>query len=402
MINALESISNESIARILYEKMMIINPGISKLELYEFQYALDGIKPKEGWAVFAKNHPEDIQSICFDEEFFRKITLKPVVENKIVLDKTILYLTQKIFVSMLTDDISLGWVKTQFYFDIRAFCFFIHTNYFNERILENFGNKPYLIFKPNQKDLEPMQEIGYKEFKEANLEIDHAFIRTIYQMVQIYKLPILLTLAGPTGAGKTEITERVQTFLKEKGLHITTIEMDNFYKDREFRDTKAYGRDVIHFDLFLQAMQDLLAGKSALIPRYDFYRATSSHDIYSKLRPGQTPIKIEPTDAIFLEGNFPFYMPELEKLITLRIVYLTDDPIRLKRKWRRDIDLRKKYDPAGFVNRYFRTQFIRAKEIYLPLMEVCDLVVDTTTAKLWLKPAIIEKLQKFALQRIKG
>ena len=303
---------------------------------------------------------------------------------------------------MLTDDVSLGWVKTQFYFDIRAFCFFIQTSYFNERILENFGNKPYLIFKPKQKDLEPMQEIGYKEFKEANLEIDQAFIRTIYQLVQIYKLPILLTLAGPTGAGKTEITERVQTFLKEKGLHITTIEMDNFFKDREYRDTQAYGRDVIHFDLFMQAMQDLLAGKSTMIPRYDFYQAISSHDIYSKLRPGRTPIKIEPADVIFLEGNFPFYMPELEKLITLRTVYLTDDAIRLKRKWRRDIDLRKKYDPVGFVNRYFRTQYIRAQEIYLPLMEVCDLVVDTTAAKLWLKPAIIEELQKFAVQRITG
>ncbi len=402
MINSLESVSDEMIARILYEKMTIINPGISKLELYEFQYALVSIKPKEGWSVFANNHIEDIQSNCFDEEFFRKITLKPMVGNKTVLDKTILYLTQKLFVSILTDDISLSWVKTQFYFDIRAFCFFIHTCYFNERILENFGNKPYLIFKPNKKDLEPMQEIGYKEFKEANLEIDQAFIRTIYQLVRIYKLPILLTLAGPTGAGKTEITERVQTFLMEKGLHITTIEMDNFYKDREYRDTQAYGKGVIHFDLFIQAMQDLLAGKSTVIPRYDFYQATSSHDISSKLRPERTPIKIEPADVIFLEGDFPFYMPELEKLITLRTVYLTDDSIRLKRKWRRDIDLRKKYDPVGFVNRYFRTQFIRAQEIYLPLMEVCDLVVDTTAAKLWLKPAIIEELQKFAVQRIKG
>jgi len=178
--------------------------------------------------------------------------------------------------------------------------------------------------------------------------------------------------------------------------------MDNFYKDREYRDTQAYGKDVIHFDLFIKVMQDLLAGKSTVIPRYDFYQATSSHDISSKLRPERTPIKIEPADVIFLEGNFPFYMPELEKLITLRTVYLTDDPIRLKRKWRRDIDLRKKYDPVGFVNRYFRTQFIRAQEIYLPLMEVCDLVVDTTAAKLWLKPTIIEELQKFAVQRIKG
>ena len=46
MIDASESVSDEPIAKKLYEKMTIINPGISKLELYEFQYALDGIKPK--------------------------------------------------------------------------------------------------------------------------------------------------------------------------------------------------------------------------------------------------------------------------------------------------------------------------------------------------------------------
>jgi uridine kinase len=222
--------------------------------------------------------------------------------------------------------------------------------------------------------------------------VDEAFITMIYQLIKIHGSPILLTLAGPTGAGKTEITERIRDFLQEKGMQITTVEMDNFYKDREFRDGKTHGKDVIHFDLFMQAMQDLLAGKSTLIPRYDFYLASSSHDLHGDLRPGQSSLTIQPADVIFLEGNFPFYIPELDDMIGLRTVYLTDDPIRLKRKWRRDIDLRKKYDPVGFVNRYFKTQFIRAQEIYLPLMEVCDLVVDTTAAKIWLKPAWQEKL----------
>ncbi len=392
MINQSLLSDGEKFSQVLFEKMSSINKGITCLELYEFQYALDVIKPKDGWDTIQQISKEDLESICQHEDFFKSIQLKPTIGNKIVLDDTILNLTHNLMVGLATDQFSIDWVNSLFYFDIRGFCFFIHTHYYNPKILENFENKPFLTYQPKQFDLAYQQEIGYKDFKEANQDVDQAFITMIYQLIKIHGSPILLTLAGPTGAGKTEITERIREFLLEKGMQITTVEMDNFYKDREYRDGKTHGKDVIHFGLFMQAMQDLLAGKSTLIPRYDFYLATSSHDLHGDLRLGQSSLTIQPADVIFLEGNFPFYIPELDDMIGLRTVYLTDDPIRLKRKWRRDIDLRKKYDPVGFVNRYFKTQFIRAQEIYLPLMEVSDLVVDTTAAKLWLKPAWQAKL----------
>ncbi len=87
-------------------------------------------------------------------------------------------------------------------------------------------------------------------------------------------------------------------------------------------------------------------------------------------------------------------MVELSGLIGIKAVYLTDDPIRLKRKWKRDIDYRKKYDPAYFCNRFFQTQFLRAEDCYQPLMKVCDLVVDTTDASLWATPEIIDLLDR--------
>ncbi len=390
---------DELFSKNLYEKLAVINPGIRELEMYEFMYALHGVEPVEGWETFTKNHLENLENTSFDLDFFEKIQLKANLNGDKRLDSTILWLTQKLFTSLVTDDLTVGWVKSNFYFDIRAFCFFVRTNYYNEKILTNLGKKPYLSFKPKQLDLEHLQEIGYKDFKKANQEIDQAFIQVLYKLIEIHGSPILLTLAGPTGAGKTEITERINELFQSKNMQVTTIEMDNFFKDREYRDGKAYGKEVIHFDLFIQAIRDLLAGNSTTIPRYDFYKATSSHDHNSNLRPGQSMIKINPADVIFLEGNFPFYIPELDDLITLRTVYLTDDPVRLKRKWRRDIDLRKKYHPIGFINRYFKTQYLRAQEIYLPLMEVCDLVADTTSAKLWLKPKWIEEMQKFDLKK---
>jgi hypothetical protein len=86
-------------------------------------------------------------------------------------------------------------------------------------------------------------------------------------------------------------------------------------------------------------------------------------------------------------------MDELAGLISLKVVYLTDDPIRLKRKWKRDVDYRKSYDPAHFRNRFFKTQFQRAEDVYRPQIETCDIVVDTTGAAIWATPEMVGLLQ---------
>jgi len=76
------------------------------------------------------------------------------------------------------------------------------------------------------------------------------------------------------------------------------------------------------------------------------------------------------------------------------VVYLTDDAVRMKRKWKRDIDYRKKYEPTYFRNRFFREQFLMAEACYRPQMERSDLVVDTSGAALWTTPEIAEILSR--------
>jgi uridine kinase len=112
------------------------------------------------------------------------------------------------------------------------------------------------------------------------------------------------------------------------------------------------------------------------------------------LKAGGVPVEIEPAEVIFIEGNFPFLLEEIAPLIGIKVVYLTDDPMRLKRKWKRDVDYRKKYDPTYFRNRYFKDQFIMAQIAYRPQMEVCDIAVDTTGAAIWVSPEIREILSR--------
>ena len=386
--------SPEEFTDILFGIMKNINKGIQDLELYEFRYALENLFPVGGWDSVELDSQELIENRIGTRDFYTHIELRPRSGESICLDKTIIHLTQMLFVGLVKNNYSPEWVNLHFYFDIRGFIFLPRTNYFTKAVIDHFGNTPFMHFTKKQKRLERFQGVGYRDFKQANFEIDQAFVDLVKKLIDLRGTPILITLAGPTAAGKTEITERLFNILSQSGKKITTIEVDNFLLDREYRDDKPMGKDSTHFDLFIDSLAEILKGKKVFIPRYDFVNATSSHDLNSKLKDGCTPLEIEPADIIFMEGNFPFHIQELSNLIGINAVYLTDDPIRLKRKWKRDIDYRKKYDPTYFRNRFFRTQFLRAQDIYLPLMMVCDIVVDTTGASLWVTPEIKKVLNK--------
>jgi uridine kinase len=308
------------------------------------------------------------------------------MEGHIVLDEKIVHLTNMLLVGIVTAEYPLEWVNTHFYFDVRCFFFLHRTQYFTDAVLAHFDHQPYRQFELKQKVFERFQGVGYRDFKKANHQVDGLFIEVVQKLVMKRGAPTLLAIAGPTAAGKTEIVERLRISFDKVGQKTTSIEMDNFLTDRDYREEQGIhtqGKAALHFELLKTSLTKICQGNRITIPRYDFVDATSSHDLMGNLKPDGIPIEIEPADIIFIEGNFPFLLKELVPLIGIKVVYLTDDPIRLKRKWKRDIDYRKKYEPTYFRNRFFKDQFIMAQIAYIPQMETCDLVVDTTGAALW-------------------
>jgi len=385
----------DEFSRILYEKMTRLNPAIADMEPYEFRYALNNLVPQGGWASVKPDKKEDIEKRVNDRGFYNGIQIKPRQDDRIVLDENILRLAQMLFVGLVTGEYDEKWVQTHFFFDLRGFFFLHRTIYFTDKVLAHLGGKPFKQFQQKQKRLGRYQDVGYKDFKEANAEVDQLFIESVQKLITVRGTPTLLAIAGPTAAGKTEIVERLRLSFAHDGKTATSIEMDNFLTDREYREAKGIftlGKEALHFELFKQSLEDITQGRKISIPRYDFVFATSSHDLDGNLKPGSLPIEIEPADIIFIEGNFPFLLEEVIHLIGIKVVYLTDDPIRLKRKWKRDIDYRKKYEPTYFRNRFFKDQFIMADFAYRPQMEVCDICVDTTGAALWTTPEVAEIL----------
>jgi len=381
----------------LFEKMKQFSPGISELELYEFRYGLADLVPEQGWGAVKLDGKKEIELRLNRRDFYDGIQLRPKVGDRVVLDEQIIQLAQMLFIGLITGKYEPDWVNTHFFFDIRGFYFLHRTQYFNDKVLAHFSGKPFQQFEQKQKNLERHQDLGYKDFREANAEVDMLFIESVKKIVAARGTPILLAIAGPTAAGKTEIVERLTVALRQVGQEVASIELDNFLTDRDYREAMgidSQGKQAMHFELLKQCLEDITHGKRISIPCYDTVYATSSHDLNGILKPDGISIEIEPADIIFIEGNFPFLMEEIIDLIGIKVVYLTDDPVRLKRKWKRDIDYRKKYDPSYLRNRFFKDQFIMAEIAYLPQMEVCDMTVDTTGAALWVTPEIGEILRE--------
>jgi uridine kinase len=385
-------------SKLLYEEMVGINAGIEELELYEFRYCLNNLYPENGgWASVELDARADIEERISGTDFYAAIHIKPRVGDRIVLDETIVRLTNMLFVGLVVGEYPTEWIRDHFYFDVRGFYFLTRTVYFTGAVVEHLGGAPFLSFEQKQRHFERYQSLGYRAFKGANAEVDQAFIESVDTLIAAQGTPVVLAIAGPTAAGKTEIVARLRQSFEGAGKRVTSIEMDNFLTDRDQREEKGIytlGKAAIHFELFKQGLETLCQGRKITIPRYDFVYGTSSHDLDGRLKPDGVPIEIDPADIIFIEGNFPFLLEEVVHLIGIKVVYLTGDDIRMKRKWKRDIDYRKKYEPTYFRNRYFRGQFLMAEKCYRPQMEVCDLVVDTTGAAIWATPEIAGILSK--------
>ncbi len=396
-MNPTEMLANPScFSEKLFEIMQRIDPAVVDLELYEFRYGLNNLMPADGWASIIPDPMEAIEGRVASRAFYDSIQIKPHSGERIVLDEKISRLTNMLFVGLATGIYAEAWVKALFYFDLRGFYFLHQTTYFTPAVLAHLGERPFRQFEQKQAHFARCPEIGYKAFREANAEVDECFIESVKKLIARRGSPIVLAIAGPTAAGKTEIVERLRVAFEQDGQKTTSIELDNFLTDRDYREAKGIftqGKQALHFDLLKQSLAEITQGKKISIPRYDFVFATSSHDLEGKLKPGGTPIEIEPAEIVFIEGNFPFLIEEVAPLIGIKVVYLTDDPIRLKRKWRRDIDFRKKYEPTYFRNRYFKDQFIMAEIAYRPQMALCDLVVDTSGAALWATPEVADILQ---------
>ena len=117
-------------------------------------------------------------------------------------------------------------------------------------------------------------------------------------------------LAGPSSSGKTTTANRLKIHLRVLGMRPVLISMDNFYLNRPDVPLDEHGKPdleslyALDIELFRHCIRDLLDGKTAQLPEYDF--ATG-------MRKGKSiPLRISHDQMLIIEGIHGLN-PELHK-----------------------------------------------------------------------------------------
>jgi len=111
----------------------------------------------------------------------------------------------------------------------------------------------------------------------------------------------IILIAGPSSSGKTTFSKRlIDAVAAHGGPEPLYLGTDDYFIDREFapRDKKGEynfeGLDAVDVDLFVRNMEELLSGKTADIPRYDF--------IDGKKHFGARKRKLKKNQIVVVEG----------------------------------------------------------------------------------------------------
>ncbi len=106
----------------------------------------------------------------------------------------------------------------------------------------------------------------------------------------------VILIAGPSAAGKTTFSKRLMVQLLTHGISPFSLEVDNYFVDREKTPRDEEGNfDFEHIDAvqrhrLVHDLERLLRGERVRLPRYDFVTGRSMEGPEVQLRPGQMVI----------------------------------------------------------------------------------------------------------------
>jgi uridine kinase len=180
--------------------------------------------------------------------------------------------------------------------------------------------------------------------------------------------PLMIGIAGGTGAGKSTIARRLAEPLPKDA--ISCIEHDAYYRDRP--ELSAEARAALNYDhpdsldgpLFFQHLQSLKAGKAIEKPEYDFV---------THRRAAET-VRVEPRPVVIVEGILLFVDASIRDLLDICIYVDTDPDIRVFRRIRRDMESRGRTFES-IRKQYYETVRPMHLEFVEPSKRYADLII---------------------------
>lgn len=180
----------------------------------------------------------------------------------------------------------------------------------------------------------------------------------------------IIGIAGSSGSGKSTLSQAIVRRLNLPWVVIMSI--DSFYKKlTPAQHKKAFANEydfdspeAIDFDLLVERLRDLKAGKRAEIPIYSFEK----HDREEKTTSIYSP------HVLILEGIFALYDPRVLELLDMKIFCEADADTCLSRRLLRDVKDRGR-DIEGIIKQWFSWVKPNFEKYVDPQRKVADIIV---------------------------
>ena len=179
---------------------------------------------------------------------------------------------------------------------------------------------------------------------------------------------LIIGIAGGTGSGKTTVVHQIMNELPETEVGI--ISQDSYYKQNvgmSYEERSNINFDhprAIDFELLVQQLKDLKAGKTIDQPVYSFVTHNRTDDT----------ISTHPRKVMIVEGILILTNPELREMFDIKVYVHADSDERLIRRLKRDIAERGR-DMEEVLNRYQTTLKPMHQQFIEPTKAFADIII---------------------------
>ena len=179
---------------------------------------------------------------------------------------------------------------------------------------------------------------------------------------------LIIGIAGGTGSGKTTVVHQIMNELPETEVGI--ISQDSYYKQNvgmSYEERSNINFDhprAIDFELLVQHLKELKAGKTIDQPVYSFVTHNRTDDT----------ISTHPRKVMIVEGILILTNPELREMFDVKVFVHADSDERLIRRLKRDIAERGRDMEEG-LNRYQTTLKPMHQQFIEPTKAFADIII---------------------------
>ncbi|TVY48714.1 Uridine-cytidine kinase-like [Lachnellula occidentalis] len=207
----------------------------------------------------------------------------------------------------------------------------------------------------------------------------------------------IIGIAGSSGSGKSTLSHAIVSKLNLPWVVI--LSMDSFYKSLDEEASKKAFRNeydfdspnAIDFDVLVDRLQDLKAGKRAEIPIYSFAKHAREEKTTSIYSP----------HVLILEGIFALYDPRVLELLDMKIFCEADADTCLSRRILRDVEERGR-DIEGCIKQWFAYVKPNFEAYVEPQRKVADVIVPRGVENRVAIVMVIQYIERLLIEKSKS